>query len=212
VLTCAWDDGLRWHTSLVTAPTRRALTLDEAKQQVRRTHVTDDDAWLDGIGIPAVEDRAQQSTDRQLVTATWDMLLDRFPGGRYIEIPKPPLQSVLALTYVDPDGIVQTLSEYSYEVEAPVGPRCKRGRVILNPDETWPSIRYQPNAVTLRFVAGYGATGAYVPGRLKMGMLLDLGTLYEHREDHVVGQGFTVTEFPSGSQSIYDSYRSVSRG
>ena len=126
-------------------------------------------------------------------------------------VPKPPLQSITSITYVDEDGATQTLATSVYSVDAPTGPTCARGRIYPKYEQEWPTTRCEPGAVTVTFVAGYGTTGASVPARLKMGMLYDIGTLYEIREDHIIGQGYTVTPVPIGSERIYQQFRSWPR-
>jgi uncharacterized phiE125 gp8 family phage protein len=206
--------------SLVTAAASEPVTLDEAKRQIRRTDVSDDDAYLEDTLIPAVRERAERETFRQLITATWDLKLDRFPWPedlspweqwRYpqgvIKVPLPPLQSVTSISYVDGNGATQVWASSEYIVDAPAGPKAARGRITPVYGVSWPTTREQINAVTVRFVCGYGTSHTAVPPRLKMAMLVDLGTLYEHREDVIVGQGFTIDEFPLGSLAIYRQYR-----
>ncbi|MHB0929186.1 MAG: head-tail connector protein [Candidatus Nanopelagicales bacterium] len=49
--------------------------------------------------ISAIRQRCEAITRRQLITASWDLVLDGFPGAREpIEIPLPPLQSVTSIT------------------------------------------------------------------------------------------------------------------
>ncbi len=195
---------------LVTAPTLEPLTLDQAKSQIRRTDLTDEDEFIDNILIPAARERAEQATRRQLLTATWDYKLDAFPcdSSEPIVLPLPPLISIPSISYVDPDGATQTWSASLYQVSAPTGPRAARGKVAPVYGESYPSTRAQMDAVTIRFVAGYGATRSTIPPRLKQAMLLDLGTLYEHREDMIVGQGYAISEFPVGAAAIYRSFAS----
>lgn len=208
-----WDDGLHWRLSLVTAADEEPITLDDAKRQTRREHVTHDDTYLETICIPAARDRAELATGRQLITATWQIKLDyRFPYCRFIELPKPPLQSVTSIAYVDEEGANQTLSTSVYSVDAPAGPTCARGRIQLKYDQVWPTTRAQPQAVTITFVAGYGDSGEDVPPRLKAAMLFDIGTLYEIREDYIIGQGYTVSPLPIGSERIYREFKSWPRG
>lgn len=198
------DDG-----ALSDIPIDEPVTLDQAKQQVRRTEVNTDDSFIKETLIPAARERFEQATQRQGITATWDYKLDRFPGltGRIV-IPRPPLQKVVSVTYVDEDGDTQTLSTSRYTVHAPAGPRAQRGWIEPVYDDEWPETRCQSNAVTVRFVAGYGDTPDTVPPRLRLAMLQDIGTLYEHREDIVIGQGYALTEFPGGSRAIYRSFKS----
>lgn len=206
--------------SLVTAPTGEPLSLAEAKRQTRRTEVEDDDAYLQDALIPAVRERGEQATRRQLLTAAWDYQLDRFPCWE-IELPLPPLQAVTFIRYVDTNGTTQTLATDQYVVDAPgvvvvdanaptyrvIGGRTRRGRITPAYGLCWPVTRCQMNAVTIRFLCGYG-TATDVPPRLKMGMLLDLGTLFENREDQVVGQGFAVSPFPNGAEAVYRAFKS----
>lgn len=208
----SWDTGLSKRLSKITEPEQQPVSLDEAKMQTRRDHVTNDDRYLEDVVIPAARDRAEKETERQFISATWELTMSGFPGCRYIELPRPPLQSVTSVQYVDEDGATQTLSAALYTVDAPEGPRCARGRILLNYDEEWPSTRCQENAVTVRFVAGYGDTYEAIPPRLKMGMLLDIGTLYEIREDQIVGQGYVVSPVPNGSNAIYQMFKSYPRG
>jgi uncharacterized phiE125 gp8 family phage protein len=190
-------------------PIAEPLTLAEAKRQVRRTDLTDDDELLDLTLIPAVRERAEQATRRQLITATWDLKGDRFPcGDEAIVLPVPPLLSVVFVKYVDTAGALQTWSSSNYVVDAPAGARAARGRLTLAYGALWPVTRDQANAVTIRFTCGYGLTANSVPPRLKMAMLLDLGTLYENREDQVVGQGYAITPFPNGSDNVYRAFKS----
>jgi uncharacterized phiE125 gp8 family phage protein len=204
-----------------TSPIAEPITLAHAKAQVRREEVTDDDAFLETILIPAVRNRGEQETHRQFITAVWDLKLDRFPWPcdvspgeeiRYpqgvIKVPKAPLQEVTYIKYVDGDGVLQTWSSSNYLVDAPTGEQASRGRITPAYGVSWPSTRDQINAVTVRFVAGYGDTDTSVPARLKIAMLVDLGTQYENREDFVGGQGYSVSEFPTGSSSIYRAFRS----
>lgn len=188
-------------------PIAEPLTLAEAKRQVRRVEVNDDDAYLEHTLIPAVRERFEQATRRQGITATWDLRLDHgFPCE--IVLPLPPLQSVVSITYVDTAGVTQTLATSQYQVDVPRGPRAARGRIRPAHGVIWPVTRCQMNAVTVRFVAGYGNADTAIPPRLKMAMLLDLGTLYENREDQVVGQGFAITPFPNGSANVYVAFKS----
>lgn len=207
--------------SLVTAPIDEPITLTEAKWHVRRTDVDADDEYLGTLLIPAVRGRGEQQTGRQFLTATWEWLLDGFPcdATEALTLPKAPLQAISTITYVDPDGAPQTWAASNYLVDAPglvslgsgvyrvLGTTVTRGRLTPAYGGSWPATRHQINAVTIRFLAGYGAA-ADVPMPLKRAMLLDLGTLYENREDMVVGQGYVITPFPYGAGTIYRAFKS----
>jgi uncharacterized phiE125 gp8 family phage protein len=155
--------------------------------------------------IQAVRDRAELATGRALQPQTWDQVGDAFPYERWFELPKPPLVSVTHIQYRDTSGTLQTWPASNYIVEAPSGPRCRRGRVSLAYGVSWPSTYAQDGAVTIRFVCGY-STPAAVPALLKTAMLLDMGMLYEQRNQVITGT--TLAELPGGVRDIYRSCKS----
>lgn len=195
------------------------VELDEAKLQLRlpvgQVH-PEDDLILD-IMIPAARQRAEGATNRSLRQVTWALALDRGEtcgGGGWIEIPKAPLVEVLGVTYTDTDGVTQTFAADQYLVDAPAGPKPRRGRLALAYGATWPATRDQVNALTISFVAGYAAQPAQpgwaLPPLLKLAMLLDIATLYELRSN--ISSGVSVNELPGNltSSSIYRSFKSHS--
>lgn len=195
--------------SLVTGPADEPFDVRVARSQLR-IDIGVDHGFLSTQLIPAVRDRAEVATRRAIPgPQTWDLVLDAFPRERYLEIPKPPLVLVTFVKYVDTAGVTQTWSPSNYLVQTPAGPRCRRGRIALPFASIWPITLYQMGAVTVRFQCGYGDPED-VPPLLITGMLLDLGTLYENREAFVIDSGAAV-ELPSGSKSIYQSFKSHPR-
>lgn len=165
-----------------------------------------EDDFIDGVAIPAVRQRCELQTGRQLRLVTYDLALDGFPCDRYIEIPRPPLVDVPSVSYTDTAGVTQTLVEGTdYSVSLPTGERPKRGRVVLLEGISWPSTRVQADAVRVRFQCGY-ATAADVPAILKAAMLMDATSLIANPENLSVGAA--VTEIPGGARSIYWSWKS----
>lgn len=190
--------------TLVTAPETEPITLTEVRDQcLIPADVTDQDAHISNILIPAVRDRAEAATGRRIITQTWDLVLDAFPDADYIEIPHPPLQSIESVKYRDATGTLQTWDASNYVVEAPAGPRCRRGKLTLAFGVSWPSTYGQAGDVTIQFICGYGDADN-VPALLKAAMLLDVATLYEHRENIVTGT--IVAELPATARQIYRSY------
>lgn len=205
-------------TTPVTAPAEEPLTLAEAKAHLRVDASNEDD--LIAALIVAARELAETRQRRALVTQTWDLTLDRWPygGGYYdrairqmgpgsplwlpntgqlpIELPRPPLQSVTSIAYVDPEGNSQTLDPSAYVVSTGTP-----GRIAPAYGLTWPSIRNQIDAVTIRYVAGYGAASA-VPKATKQAILLLVGHLYENREAVAVNVGANILELPMGVEAL----------
>ncbi|MBN50034.1 MAG: hypothetical protein CMN85_10870 [Spongiibacteraceae bacterium] len=178
-----------WSLSTVEAPAEEPVTTAEAKDHAR-IDISDDDTLVDAM-VESVRLHTEDFLGRALVTQTLSLQLDRFP--EVIELPRPPLQSVSSITYVDADGATQTLAASKYRVDNKSAP----ARVTPAWGEVWPSTRAVTGAVTVQFVAGYGAA-ADVPQRIKHAILMAFGHLYENREDVSVGvQGH---KLPQNSQ------------
>lgn len=157
--------------AVVIPPYAEPVSLAEMKNHLKvETSVTDDDALITSQ-IAAARDVIETFTgenvarNQVLVATTFDMKLDRFPYGNYstspggmippgfgsIVVPKIPLISVTAITYVDSAGVVQTVDPALYVLEP------TRGGIDLAYNQFWPYPRFQPNAVTIRFTAGMAA-------------------------------------------------------
>lgn len=182
--------------TLVTAPATEPVTLAEAKSHLRVT-TTDDDVLITAL-IVAARESAESAMGRALITQTWDMTIDGFPP--VIDVPLPPLQSVTSINYVDENGDSQTLATTEYTVDIKSSP----GRLVESYGKTWPTTRDVINAVTVRFVAGYGAS-ASVPQAIKQGMLMHIGHMYANRESVLVG--IQAQDMPQASAFLYQPYR-----
>lgn len=201
---------------LITAPSVEPLTLAQAKAHLRVDH-SDDDAMI-GMLLAA----ARQHIDgrdgwlgRALVTQTWELVLDSFPGGcagansgPEIKIPIPPLQSVTSISYDNADGDPTVLPADTYTVDTDSAP----GWVVPNSDSPWPTTFNAINAVRIRFVAGYAPSTdsppdlrANVPAPIKAAILLMLGTLYENRETIVIGQ--SAVTLPWAAEALLAPFR-----
>jgi uncharacterized phiE125 gp8 family phage protein len=192
---------------LATAPAAEPVTLTEAKTHLRVTH-TDDDTYITAL-IKVARQMAEQLTGRQLITATWDLYLDRFPDGsgrvleeldRYaIRVPLPRLQSVTHVKYYDLDNTLQTLSASAYTVDI----RSEPARIAPAYGYTWPATRDDLAVVNVRFIAGYGAA-ADVPEGLKQWVLLRIGTMYANREEVAAVPNIATLGF---ADRLLDPYR-----
>lgn len=153
--------------------------------------------------IKAARVAAENMTRRAFITQTWDLYLDCFPGWE-IHLPKPTLQSVSAITYIDTNGVEQTLAADQYLVDA----KSEPGRVMPAFGLVWPVTRYQANAVKVRFVAGYGAAAA-VPDGIKQWMKIRI----DHYDKNTgpVQVGGLIAEFPRAFiDGLLDDYAAPS--
>jgi len=140
--------------SLVTAPAGEPIDVEEAKLHCRVVVAAEDtlyDEW-----IVAAREYGETFTHRAFMTQTWDDKRDAFPCDGYLELPLAPLISVTSVTYIDPAGATQTWSASLYTVDAPVGPKARFGRLVPIYGQYFPQTRAVVNAVTVRFICGYG--------------------------------------------------------
>jgi uncharacterized phiE125 gp8 family phage protein len=178
---------MSWNLQVVTAPALEALSLEEAKRHVRvELDGTDEDDYLRAL-LLAARDWADGETSKALLTQTLALRLDRFPCS-HIYLPRPPLQSVTSITYLDSNGTLQTLAAAKYQVVgARVTPDAHApcGYVQSAYGESWPSTYPVPECVTITYIAGWLSAEA-VPQRIKQAMLLMIGDLYALRERTVL--------------------------
>ena len=168
--------GLR----LITPPSGRVVSLEQARHHCRVTH-DEEDALLEAYS-EAAERRCEDITGRQLLTATWEQVLDGWPSGGVIKVPRPNLRSVVSISYIDPRGDLQVLDPGDYRVDAFSGPTAGHGRISLPYGKSWPEVLGQLGVITLRFEAGYGDPED-VPAPIVQGILLMVGTFYLQREE-----------------------------
>ncbi|HFL2188696.1 TPA: head-tail connector protein [Pseudomonas putida] len=180
---------------LLEAPTAQAVSLEVAKKHLRiAPDDTDQDDEVARI-VRAATAWAERITQRALCLQRWRLHLDGFPCGAVL-VPRPPLQSVEAVSYTDSVGSVQTLDAAGYIVN----PFDILGRVSLAQGQAWPATRKQAMSVRIDFTAGY----AEVPEDIVSAILLLVGHLDQNREQVVTGA--TPTALPMGVDSLLAPY------
>ena len=191
---------------LITAPAVEPVGTADAKSHLR-VDVADDDDLIDSL-VMAAREWAEAFTRRALIDQTWELKLDHFPNsGVPIELAKPPLSSITSVTYIDAAGATQTWANSNYTVDAPSGPFATFGRLLPNFQTVYPSTRDVPNAVVIRYVAGYGSVASAIPEGIVRGLLMHVGHLYEHRESVVAG--VSVAEVPQATEWLLWPYRAL---
>lgn len=191
---------------LETAPVNDPVTLGEVKEHIHVDFNNEDARIADFIKAATQRlDGRDGSLGRCLVTQTWNLTLDRFASE--IAIPLPPCQSIDAITYVDPDGVTQTLAPTEYQAFA-LG-TVEGAKVRPAYGKSWPTIRHAPEAVTITFTAGFGDDPEDIPEPIRTAIKMRVGHLFEHRESVVIGSGF-ITETPDGAEDFVRDHKTWS--
>lgn len=191
-------------------PVATPISLTEAKAHLRIDWTADDTEVTNKMNEAI--DYVERDSHCQLCTATYVLTLDSFnrtdtdvvsgiwgatEQKRYrysneICLPKPPLQSVTSIQYVDESGTTQTFDSSNYVVDT----SSKPGRICLLPGCNWPATRVQPGAVTITFVAGWTT----IPPVVKAAVKLMLGQLWENREATI--SGTVINQIPLGYEAL----------
>lgn len=191
--------------SVVTPPASDPLSLAEAKAHLRVTSA-DEDGLIAGY-ILAAREYVETQTHLKLVTQTLDYTIDDgWPWVRVrdycktrIEFPIKPVASITSITYVDSNGATQTLAADQYVLRN-TGPVH-----FIEPayGVTWPSVRCQTAAITVRVVAG-GTLGD-VPNPIMQALRLLVAHQYAQRE--AVNVGNIVTPLEYAVEAFLSPYR-----
>ena len=160
---------------LITAATGLAISAAEAKVHLK-VDTADEDALIE-VYIKAATESAEQITGRAIMPQTWELTEEAFPA--VIQLTRIPVASVASLKYFDTDGVQQTLNNTLYQLDN--FDDFSSAKVVPAYGSAWPSTRLVPNAVSLRYVAGY-ATAADVPSSIKDWIYLQVGAMYANRE------------------------------
>ncbi|MFM0330658.1 head-tail connector protein [Paraburkholderia strydomiana] len=215
---------------LTLAPTEEPVTVDEAKLHLRVTDSSEDtlitmlisaarihaenvcrrvfvtqkwDLFLDAFPYYTYYGVIPGYVPVDQLPSAWMTMRNyavRFRGSK-IDIPFPRLQSVDAVKYIDPNGVLQTMDPSAYVVDAISEP----GVLTPKTGTYWPDTENTTNAVQISFTAGYG-DAADVPAGIKSWILLRVGALYENREEVSVATRVTVQELPY-VDTLLDPYR-----
>ena len=148
------------HTKVYTAATVYPVTVNEVKDYLRVTDGYDDAMLSDAIKQATAE--LEGATRRSFVNATYDDVYDGWPIHERDSavVHRNPLVSVTSIAYIDNNGTTQTWASSNYDVDTTSEP----GRIALADNATLPLLDYDyDNTVTIRYVAGYGATADTVP-------------------------------------------------
>lgn len=188
--------------TLVTAADGEPITLEQAKAQLR-LDTDDDDAYVLDL-IAAAREHVEGQTRRALKQQTFDYAIDGgwplVDGLPMIQLPINPVVSVTSISYQDASGTSPepTLAAADYAVTT----RNNGSYIVPGYNVTWPSVRDVPDAITVRFVAGYTT----IPAALKHAIKLLVAHLYENREP--VSRNAVIASVPYTVEALLSPFRS----
>lgn len=191
-------------------PSVEPISLELARQHLRletmgSPAVHEDDTLIQEIYLPAAREACEQYLGASLAPQTLEYVLDAFPPDRYyapgreIDLPFGPVIGIDAIIY-KAGNIDTSFADYNFAAYG--------DRVRLTQGSSWPNTDDYPNAVTIRYEAGYSLPGASpdfypLPAALRSAILLTLAQIYDNC---VQGTTCDITELPAGVHYLLDPY------
>jgi uncharacterized phiE125 gp8 family phage protein len=171
-------------------PATEPVTLTEAK-----THLEYQGSAKDAYILSLIKTSrrlCEAYAGLSFVTQERSVKLDHFPFSHsYIEVPYGPVQTIDSFTYLNEDGTTTTMVENTdYVVDTHSG-ICRLYAIDSAGEiDLWPTdIKSRPNAITIVYTAGYDeAVNEPLPEIAKQAMLMQMGALFEQREDARQGE------------------------
>lgn len=148
--------------AITAAPTHEPVSLNQAKRQLRlETSDTDNDAILRSY-ISAARAWCEKYTGLAFLRQTVQVRMDDFADE--VIVPVGPLIGVASYTYVDGDGVTQTLVTTVYDADTTHLP----GKIVIGYNQTWPSTRGHHHDVRITYYAGHAAAWTRSGGNLSV--------------------------------------------
>lgn len=181
-------------------PESLPITLQETKDRLKVTGSQTDADIMALMETATI--RAEEICQRPFINRQYT---ETMPNFRYeINLDKVEVQSIDAITYLDTDGVEQTLApdQYSYDL----GGKFERARICPSIGVSWPSTAVDYNAVSIIYTAGYGADWNSVPPTVRTAILY----LVDHYFYNRGAVGDKMEEVPETINHLLSSERIIS--
>ncbi|VAV99818.1 hypothetical protein MNBD_ALPHA06-751 [hydrothermal vent metagenome] len=174
-------------SKVLVEPAIEPVSLLQAKAWLR-LDITAEDALVSQL-IMTARIRSEAVTRRAFISQSIREIAKANPETGIVDLDVLPLQSISEIAEIHADGSEQILAAEAYVVDS------DNGRVLLQQSHANTSYR-------LSYIAGYGDSAEDVPAPLKTAILLQVGWLFEHREE----DGATM---PHAAQILLANYTRV---
>jgi uncharacterized phiE125 gp8 family phage protein len=173
------------------APGSEPITLAEAKAFLR-VDGTDEDALIGSL-ISVARGVCETYAGLSFAAQTRVVKLDRF-YCKDIILPYGPVNTITSIEYSDEDGNAQTVTEgYTLDTQS--------GLSKIRVTDSWPYTDRIMNNVVVTYTTGY----AVIPEVVKHAIKMTVATLYENRQDEIVGTSSQVLSW--SSQALLDTVK-----
>jgi uncharacterized phiE125 gp8 family phage protein len=144
------------------APAALPVGLEDMREHLRLDARDEDYLVIAYTG--AAVDAIEEMTGRALMPQTWALSVGGPDATNSIVLPRPPVSSIVSLTYYDADDVQQTLATSDFYLFA----TNDHARVTPKSSAVWPITRDRPDAITVTFTAGYSSVPTSIVHAVKM--------------------------------------------
>lgn len=183
----------------LTAPAVEPLSVADAKTFLRVEH-GDDDAIIAAL-VAAARHHVEALTRSGLITQTWRLVLDRWPGNGRVTPRLNPLRALAAARIYNESGVTSAIDVAGFVIDRAAG-------VIAAPGWSLPVPGRSVAGIELDIEIGFGDAAADVPPTLLQAIRMLVGHWYENRGLIAIGQ--SVAMMPASVNAMISSHRVLS--
>ena len=157
--------------TVLTPPAEEPVSVATAKLHLRVDNTADD--ALIALYLKAARELCEGLARRAFAAQSLRLVLDEFPANGILKLPRPPLQSVESVTYLDSEGDEHDWTDFTVDTGS------EPGRILFDSQPT--ASLQESGAVAVEFTAGY-ATAEDLPNVFVTAILQTVANWYEFRE------------------------------
>lgn len=143
--------------------------------------------------IKGVQEKAEAYCARSFTSRTLELRLDYLESD-VLTLPRYPVTSITSVKTLDESDVETTIASSTYYL-------ADQERLVFT---TSPEVQRDFGGLLIRFVCG---DSTQAPSSIKAGILKAVSTVFENREDYVIGSA--VSRLPDSSKTFFDTWRTL---
>jgi uncharacterized phiE125 gp8 family phage protein len=179
-------------------PASLPVSLDDAKQHLRVLN-NEQDTYIAEL-VQKAGEYVESAAGRTLVNRSWQLVLDGFGGG--VELLRPPVVEVTAVSYLDTTGTEIALPETEWRLAQGFVPK-----LVPAVGKSFPTTAKEQDAVRVTYTAGFGVDAEAVPLQLRQAIVLLVHHWFVNREAVTVGGNMSPQKVPMAVDDIISHFR-----